>query len=171
MNKASLIPLNGLDFIEYVSPEPQQLENLFKQMGFVQVSKHLDKDVILYKQGDCQFVINKQKDTFAESFMKERKSPCVCSMGFRVNIPAKKALEIVCGLGAKAVEEDSLSHSFPAIYGVGGSLIYFIDDYQEGNNHWTKKFSIQNKAPSSPRLLFVDHLTNNVPVGKNGTLV
>ena len=98
--------------------------------------------------------------------MKNRKGPCVCSIGFRVDISAKKALEIVSSLGAKPVEKDSLSHSFPAIYGVGGSLIYFVEDYHKGNNHWAKKFSFNNQSPSHPKLLLIDHLTNNVPVGK-----
>ena len=160
------IPLNGIDFIEYASPEPTQLQKLFEKLDFVQVAKHKEKEILLYKQGDCQFVINNQKDSFSEQFMKERKSPCVSSIGFRVDIPAQQALEIVCSRGAKAVEKDSFSHSFPAIYGVGNSLIYFIEDYKkEDNNHWTKKFSFHNTNPPSPKLLFVDHLTNNVPVG------
>ncbi len=162
----SQIPLNGIDFIEYASPEPDKLQSLFEAMGFEQTASHFNKDVILYQQGDCQFVINRQKDSFAESFMKERQGPCVCSLGFRVDIPAQKALEIVSSLGAKPVEKDPLSHSFPAIYGVGGLLIYFVEDYQKGSNHWTKKFSFHNPAPPSPQLLLVDHLTHNVPVGK-----
>ena len=166
MAKAPFIPLNGVDFIEYASPEPDRLGQLFETMGFVQTANHRDKDVNLYQQGDCQFVINKQKDSFAEHFMRDRSGPCVCSIGFRVDISAEKALDIVSGLGAKAVEKDSLSHSFPAIYGVGDSLIYFVEDYRKGDNHWTKKFSFHNQSSSSPRLLLIDHLTNNVPVGK-----
>lgn len=166
MTKAPLIPLNGIDFIEYVSHEPDKLQALFERLGFVQVARHLDKDVLLYSQGDCQFVINRQKDSFASDFMKDRGGPCVCSIAFRVDIPARKALEIVSSLGARPVEKDSFSHSFPAIYGVGDSLIYFVDDYQEGNNHWTKKFSFQKESLPSPKMLFIDHLTNNVPVGK-----
>lgn len=162
----SHIPLNGIDFIEYVSPEPEKLKQLFVKMGFVQTANHKDKEVSLYQHGDCNFVINNQKDSFAESFGKKRQVPAVCSLGFRVNIPAKEALEIAVSQGARPVESDSSSHSFPAIYGVGDSLIYFSDDYKEGDNHWTKKFSFQNKAPSSPHFLLVDHLTNNVPVGK-----
>ena len=158
------IPLNGLDFIEYVSPDPDSLENLFQQLDFIKTAKHKEKDIILYQQGDCQFVINQEKESFAESFMKQRQSPCVCSMGFRVDIPAKEALEIAVSLGAKAVEPDP-SHSFPAIYGVGDSLIYFIDDYRKGDNHWTKHFSFEGKAIEDPNLLLIDHLTNNVPVG------
>lgn len=160
------IPLNGIDFIEYVSPEPDQLKKLFEQIGFVQTAQHKEKDVQLYQQGDCNFVINNQKDSFANDFMKNRKGPCVCSLGFRVNTPAQKALEITSSLGAKSVEKDSSSHSFPAIYGVGDSLIYFVEDYHKGDNHWTKKFSFHTKAPSDPKLLLVDHLTHNVPVGK-----
>ena len=166
MIKTSSIPLNGIDFVEYASPKPEKLQDLFENMGFVQVAKHKDKDVLLYKQGDCQFVINRQKDNFASAFMKDRNKPCVCSIGFRIDIPAKKALEIVSNLGARPVEEDSFSHSFPAIYGVGESLIYFVDDYHKGDNHWTKKFSFHNQAPSNPKMLSIDHLTNNVPVGK-----
>ena len=161
----SQIPLNGIDFIEYASPEPNRLQNLFEQLGFVYSARHKDKEVLLYQQGDCNFVINNQKDSFASSFMKDRGGPCVCSIGFRMNIPAEEALEKVCALGAKPVEKDLASHSFPAIYGVGDSLIYFVEDYREGDNHWTKNFSFHNKAPSSHRLLLVDHLTNNVPVG------
>ena len=158
------IPLNGLDFIEYASPQPDKLESLFQQLDFVKTARHHKKNVILYQQGDSQFVINREEDSFAESFMKQRQSPCVCSIGFRVDIPAKEAEEIAVSLGAKAVEPDS-SHSFPAIYGVGDSLIYFIDDYRKEDNHWTKRFSFSEKTIENPHLLFIDHLTNNVPVG------
>ena len=158
------IPLNGLDFIEYVSPEPDSLENLFQQLDFIKTAQNKKKDVVLYQQGDSQFVINREKDSFAENFMKQRQSPCVCSMGFRVDIPAKEALEIACSRGAKAVETDP-SHSFPAIYGVGDSLIYFVDDYQERDNHWTKNFLFKAKPVENPNLLLIDHLTNNVPTG------
>jgi len=160
------IPLNGIDFLEYASPEPEQLKNLFHRLGFVHTAQHKEKEASLYQQGDCNFVINNQKDSFALSFMKDRNSPCVSSMGFRVDIPAEEALEIVKSLGAKAVEKDSLSHSFPAIYGIGGSLIYFVENYKKGSNHWTENFKFHNEAPVDPAFLLIDHLTNNVPVGK-----
>ena len=158
------IPLNGLDFIEYASPEPDKLENLFQQLGFTKTAQHNKKDVILYQQGGSQFVINREKDSYAESFMKQRKSPCICSIGFRVDMPARAVLEIAESRGAKVASTDS-SHSFPAIYGVGDSLIYFIDDYKKGDNHWTKHFLFKDKPKEDPDLLLIDHLTNNVPVG------
>ncbi len=166
MKATPKIPLNGIDFIEYASPEPKKLKNLFQQFDFIQTASHKTKDVQLFQLGDCNFVINKQKDSFASDFMKERKGPCVCSIGFRVNIPAQEVLDIAISLGAKPVEKDTTSHSFPALYGVGNSLIYFVEDYQKENNHWNKKFSFTNESPENPRLLSVDHLTNNVPSGK-----
>ena len=166
MKPDSPIPLNGIDFIEFASPQSDTLGKLFEQLGFVQTAQHKDKEALLYQQGDCNFVINRQKDSFAESFRKKREGPCVSSIGFRVDIPAEKALEKLSSLGAKTVEKDSVSHSFPAIYAVGESLIYLVEDYHKGDNHWTKKFQFQKKAPDSPRLLSIDHLTNNVPKGK-----
>ena len=160
-----MIPLDGLDFIEYASPEPEKLEALFTQLGFIKTAKHNKKEVFLYQQGDIQFVINQEKDSFAEDFMKARKSPCVCAIAFRVRIPAKQALEILVSRGAKLVPKDP-SHSFPAIYGVGDSLIYLVEDYQKGSNHWLKSFSFTGQSPKKPYLLNLDHLTNNVPTGE-----
>ena len=164
------LPLNGIDFIEYAGPEPEQLKELFERLGFTEEALHREKPVRLFRQGDCRFVINGQKDSFAESFSRAHGGPSVCAMGFRVNMPAGKALELAVGRGAKAVERDSHSHSFPAVYGVGDSLIYFVEDYREGENHWTKKFRFLNSEtetePPSAGLLTIDHLTNNVETGK-----
>ena len=157
-------PLNGLDFIEYASPEPEKLEEVFQKLGFVKTAQHNEKDVLLYQQADIHFVINKEKDSFSSDFMKERQSPCVCSVAFRVDMPAHQALEFLQSRGAKVVEKDS-SHSFPAIYGVGGSLIYLIEDYKN-STHWKNTFSFSNSPAQNSRLLTVDHLTNNVPTGK-----
>lgn len=162
MEQKHLIPLNGIDFIEYVSPKPTQLKKLFEDFGFIQTARHKTKEIWLYQQGACNFVINNHKDCFASDFMNKRKGPCVSSIGFCVQIPAKKALDRVTSLGAKSVETDPSSHSFPAIYGVGDSLIYLIENPQ----HWMQNFVFHNKAPKQEKLLLVDHLTNNVPVGQ-----
>ena len=162
----SRVPLNGIDFLEYADSSPERLVSLFENMGFVKRASHKQKEVQLFSHGDCQFVINNQKSSFAEDFSKKRGGPCVSSMGFRVKIPAKEALEILKAKGAREVEKDDYSHSFPAIYGVGGSLIYLIDDFKEGENHWTKTFDFKNELPKNQDFFFIDHLTNNVAVGE-----
>lgn len=150
--------LSGLDFIEYTGPEPEKLVQLFLGLGFVQTAGHKKKSVLLFEQGDCRFILNKEKNSFAEDFGKAH-GPSVCSLGFLVK-DSKKAFEWAVSQGAKVVEKD-LSHSFPAVYGVGGSLIYFVES-GESQNH----FKYEALAPTSPFLLSVDHLTHNVPTGQ-----
>ncbi len=159
------ILLNGLDFIEYASPEPKKLKSLFQNLGFVETALHKDKEVYLFQLGDCNFVINNQKDSFAQDFSKNHNGPTVCSLGFRVNNSANQSLEWACSQGAKKVEKDNSSHSFPAIYGVGDSLIYFVEDHLNGG-HWKNSFKFHTKPPENPKMLSIDHLTNNVPVGE-----
>ena len=67
MTKAPLIPLNGIDFIEYASPEPNKLQTLFETMGFIQTARHSDKDVILYQQGGCQFCYQQSEGQFCRT--------------------------------------------------------------------------------------------------------
>ena len=117
--------LKGVDFIEYVSPEPNQLAQLWKSMGFVHKGRHKTKQVDLFKQGYTYFILNRQKNTFADDFSHQH-GPSVCALGFRVH-SAKKAFESALSKGAVAVPADQQSHSFPAIYGVGQSVIYFVE--------------------------------------------
>ena len=158
--------LKGIDFIEYSSPEPEKLVQLWKAMGFFRKGRHKKKPVELFLQGYTYFVLNRVKDSFAENFFQSH-GPSVCALGFRVR-SAKKALEHALSKGAGAVPYDKQSHSFPAIYGVGESLIYFVE---EDTSHFEKEFDLLEDSGSLPRakpsagLLSVDHLTHNVPQG------
>ena len=151
------IALNGIDFIEYATLEPEGLKSLFSQLGFEEVAVHHSKAASLFQQGQCRFVINSEKNSFAEEFFRLH-GPSVCALGFRVN-DAKLALDWALQKGAKAANKEG--HSFPAIYGVGGSLIYFVDK----DTHFQESFQFVKSPSSSPDLLFVDHLTHNVPQG------
>ena len=156
MTKNPLV-LNGIDFIEYASPAPEGLKSLFSQLGFEEVAFHRSKSVSLFQQGQCRFVINSERDSFAEEFFKLH-GPGVCALGFRVN-DAELALDWALQHGAKSPDREG--HGFPAIYGVGGSLIYLVDR----DTHFQESFQFIKTPASSPPLLFVDHLTHNVPRG------
>ena len=154
--------LKGLDFIEYSSPHPEELIQLWKSMGFVHKGRHKNKAVDLFFQSYTYFILNREKDTFAENFFQQH-GPSVCALAFRVH-SARKAFEWACAKGARAVPSDKPSHSFPAIYGVGQSIIYFVE---ESASHFEKEFDFFKNASSneSVGLLSVDHLTHNVPTG------
>ncbi|MCY4512675.1 MAG: 4-hydroxyphenylpyruvate dioxygenase [Bdellovibrionales bacterium] len=151
------VDLNGIDFIEYASPSTEKLKALFSRLGFEEVAHHRSKAVSLFQQGQCRFVINSETGHFSEEFFKLH-GPGVCALGFRVN-DAKQAQEWALQQGAKAPGGEG--HSFPAIYGVGGSLIYFVDK----DSHFQENFQFIKTPSVSSALLFVDHLTHNVSQG------
>ena len=75
--------LMGFEFVEFASPTPNLLEPLFEKMGFSLVAKHRSKDVVLYRQGDINFVVNREPKSPAAFFAAEH-GPSACAMAFRV---------------------------------------------------------------------------------------
>lgn len=161
--------LNGVDFIEYSGPGAQYFENLFTKMGFAEVAQVLGKKIKLFRQGDINFILNTEPDTFAAQFEKMH-GPSVSATGFRVG-NAEKAFEVAVSRGARPYDGNETSRGaspFLAVYGIGDSLIYFIDE----KNHkrmYENIFGLKNNDDLRPvglGLKIVDHFTNNVPVGE-----
>src|SRR6266480_875791 len=74
---------DGFEFIEYAAPDPAALGRLFEQMGFSAVAKHRSKNVLLYRQGDVNFIVNAEPNSFAQSFARVH-GPSICAIAFRV---------------------------------------------------------------------------------------
>ena len=74
---------DGFEFVEYAAPDPAALGALFESMGFVKVAKHRSKDVSLYRQGDVNFIVNAEADSFAQGFARVH-GPSICAIAFRV---------------------------------------------------------------------------------------
>lgn len=161
------VGLDGIEFVEYASTKPEELENLFFKVGFQKIGQHKRKNVTLYRQNQINFVINSEPGTFAQKFAKQH-GPSICATGFRVK-NAQKAFETAVARGAKPIEAkgDPASHSFPAVYGIGDSAIYFIDRYKD-RVHYDEDFRYTqvDKSPKGKGLTLIDHLTNNVPRGE-----
>lgn len=159
------IGLDGMEFIEYTAPDPKALEKLFERWGFQKIGDHKTKNVSLYAQGHIRFIVNREDDSFAREFSRSH-GPSICATGFRVK-DAKKALSEAVKRGAKPCPP-SKHHSFPAIYGIGDSVIYFIDQYSSAKLYgaYENDFSLYGKDKvHGYGLLKIDHLTNNVPKG------
>ena len=73
--------LMGFEFVEFASPTPGVLEPLMEQLGFTLVAKHRSKDVDLYRQGDINFIVNREPRSHAAYFAAEH-GPGACSMAF-----------------------------------------------------------------------------------------
>ena len=74
---------DGFEFVEYTAPDPKALGALFVSMGFTAVARHRSKDVTLFRQGDVNFIVNGEPDSFAQAFAKVH-GPSACAMAFRV---------------------------------------------------------------------------------------
>ena len=125
-------------------------------------------DIELWQQGDITYVLTAEAASFAARFVQDH-GPCAPSMGWRV-VDAQHAFERAVQLGAKPYEGGGKVLDVPAIYGIGGSLIYFVDQY-----HDTSPYNDEYEwlAPSKPRgvgFFYLDHLTHNVHKGNMDTL-
>src|SRR6478672_755871 len=158
---------DGFEFVEYTGPDPQALAALFERMGFVAAARHRSKNVTLYKQGDVNFILNAEPESFAQAFARLH-GPSVCAIAFRVK-DAAAAYERAIELGAKPVHGKlgPMELNIPAIEGIGGSLIYLVDRYGD-HTIYDVDFHplIADRAPAGAGLAAIDHLTHNVHRGR-----
>ena len=166
---------DGFEFIEYTAPDPKLLGALFEQMGFTAIAKHRSKDVWLYRQGRVNFIVNREPDSFAQSFARVH-GPSACAFAMRVK-DAAKAYKRALELGAKPYQGPvgPMELNIPAIRGIGDSLIYLVDRYP-GNGSNLSIYDVDfvplegvNQNPEGAGLIEVDHLTHNVYVGRMDT--
>jgi len=157
---------DGFEFVEYTAPDPDLLRSLFERLGFPVTARHRRKNVTLHRQGDINFIINAEPDSFGQKFARAH-GPSACAMAFRVK-DAARAFERAVELGARAVESrvGPMELNIPAIEGIGGSLIYLVDRYGERTIYDVDFQPVQTPAAvRSAGLTYIDHLTHNVRRG------
>jgi 4-hydroxyphenylpyruvate dioxygenase len=145
--------LNGIAFVEFVSPAPEKLDALFKAFGFSKLMRHEQRPVDLYRQGDITFLVNRDPRSFAAEFGKVH-GPSICAMGWRVH-DVKVAHQVAVKRGARAWDAES-------IYGIGDSLITFVEG--SGELRGFVPLEVPERVPSKG-FTVIDHLTNNVEKG------
>ncbi len=162
---------DGFEFVEYTAPDTALLRELFTKMGFPAVARHKRKDVTLHRQGDINFIINAEPGSYAESYAREH-GPSACAMAFRVE-DAKAAFERAVSLGATPAKTDVAKGEMdiPAIEGIGGSLLFFVDRYAAKGSIYEVDFDFfpdagQRLSKLDSRLTYIDHLTHNVQRGR-----
>ncbi|CAN7237363.1 4-hydroxyphenylpyruvate dioxygenase [Variovorax sp. LjRoot290] len=174
---------DGFEFIEYAAPDPAAMGQVFERMGFKAVAKHRHKNVLLYRQGTINFIVNAEPDSFAQRFARQH-GPSVCAIAFRVQ-DAKAAYERAIALGAWGFADKAGPGelNIPAIKGIGDSLIYLVDRWRGKNGaqfgdignigFYDVDFealpglsAIEALAPEGNGLTYIDHLTHNVHRGR-----
>ena len=161
--------LMGFEFVEFASPTANVLEPLFEKMGFSLVAKHRSKDVVLYRQGDINFIVNREPKSQAWYFAAEH-GAAACSMAFRVR-DSHKAYARALELGAQPIDIPTgpMELRLPAIKGIGGAPLYLIDRYEDGKSIYDIDFDFLPNADRHPKghgFRLIDHLTHNVYKGR-----
>lgn len=151
---------DGFEFVEFASPEPQELRDLFARMGYAHVANHKSKQIELWQQGDITYILNAEPDSFASRFVAEH-GPCAPSMAWRV-VDAQHAYDHAIAKGAEPYEGTDKTVNWPAIKGIGGSLIYFTDQYYDTSPYNAEFDWIEQSKPRGVGFYYLDHLTHNV---------
>ena len=160
---------DGFGFVEYAHPNPAELHSLFRTMGFEAVARHRAKAITLYRQGDVNYLVNEEPGSHAANFAAAH-GPCAPSMAFRV-VDARHAWERALENGAEPADPalGTLTMAVPAVRGIGGSLLYFLDTYGAKGSAFDGEFEWlgeRDPAPAGEGLHYLDHLTHNVGRGR-----
>jgi 4-hydroxyphenylpyruvate dioxygenase len=159
------LKLRGIEFTEFATPDADYMEKVFYGFGFSKLKKFKGRDIDYFNQNDIHFLMNNEQAGFSREFAK-RHGPAICSMGWRVE-DAQFAFEEAVKRGAKSAEDAPNKLPYPAIYGIGDSLIYFVDQFGDKGSIYDTDFEplTDQVIVEDKGFKVVDHLTNNVYQG------
>lgn len=156
----------GIEFLEFAADEQSAagLAKLFGALGFRNAGKHKSKQVTRWTQGGINLVINSEKEGFAHSHYITH-GTSVCALGLKVENAAAtldRAKKLHDTPFRQAVDPGELE--IPAVRGLGGSLIYFVDPTSELKSVWEIEFDAvtgQGKGVDAG-LTTIDHISQSM---------
>ncbi|TDR50972.1 4-hydroxyphenylpyruvate dioxygenase [Halomonas ventosae] len=174
LDRANPIGTNGFEFVEYTAPTAEGIEALralFIRMGFTETRRHRSKQVTLFQQEGVNFVLNAEPGSHAAEFASVH-GPSACAMAWKV-ADARQAFQHAVDHGAEPVENPVAEGEvgIPAVKGIGGSLLYFVDHKLDGEGRTIYDIDFEAIPGRSPQdnsvgLQVLDHLTHNVDRGQ-----
>ena len=125
------IGMDGIEYIEFATSKPQALGGILERMGFRLVARHRSREIELYRQGSMNLVVNSHPADIPRTVTPVER-PVISAMAIRVR-DADAAFRRALDLGAWDIPAHAraVELNIPAIHGVGESLIYFVDRYDE----------------------------------------
>ena len=137
--------MDGIEFIEYTTSEPQAFGALLQKMGFAAVARHRSREVMLYRQGAMNLIVNSHSSTAA--------GPTLAAVALRVR-DAGQAFQHSLDLGAweMPTRAAAMELHIPGIHGVGESFIYFVDRYKDFSIYDVDFVPLAGTDPNPPAL-------------------
>ena len=173
IDPANPLGLDGFEFCEFTSPDPDAMAAQFEQLGFVAAHHHPERDVVQYRQGRINLLLNRTAEGQAADF-RAAHGPSASGMAFRV-ADAKQAYDTALERGARPADatRGSLGDGSYVIEGIGGSYLYLVDRHGAAGelyDGWTEVAGWREaEASNSVGLDLLDHLTHNVRRGEMRT--
>jgi 4-hydroxyphenylpyruvate dioxygenase len=171
------IGLRGIGFVQFTTLDVARMDRIFKALGCSRLQERQDRKQSYYNQSNIHFIVDESESGFERAFCEQHGSS-ICAMGWKVDDP-QEAFDIAISRGAKIFEAGKIgtpSLKFPAIYGIGDSILYFIPNGEP--DKWLKELNFKELPeksihPVSQRkdrveelgFRTIDHLTNNVYKG------
>ena len=123
--------IDGIEFIEYATSQPQALGSVLQSMGFLPVARHRSREVMLYRQGSMNLIVNADPEALPR-MSAPTETPELKAIALRVR-DAAFAWRRSQDLGAWEIptRASAMELNIPGIHGVGDSLIYFVDRYKD----------------------------------------
>ena len=154
----------GIDFIEFAMDETAgaTFEAALAALGFANAGVHKSKAVTRWRQGDINLVVNCEKEGFAHSFNITHGS-AVCALALKVDDAAAalaRANRLLDQPFRQVVRAGEIY--IPAVRGLGGSLVYFVDDKTDLARHWEVDFDVPPAAGAGAGLTLVDHVSQSM---------
>jgi 4-hydroxyphenylpyruvate dioxygenase len=144
--------LDGIEFIEYSTSKPQALGQVLEMMGFRPVARHRSREVLLYRQGDMNVIVNAHAGQLPRS-VQPVETPVIAAVALRVR-DAAAAYRYAIERGAWVVPThvEVMELNIPAIHGVGSSRVYFVDRYRDFSIYDVDFTLIPTVEPRPPAL-------------------
>ena len=153
------VAATGIGFVEFASrgAEAEALAASLRSLGFVRTGQHRSKEIDLWQQGDIRFVVNREAEGHAAQTWNAR-GTCVCDIGIEVSSGAE-ALKRAEALGAQPFEKEIGVGvlTLPAIRGLAGSVLHFVDETNRLDRVWSDEFVAVETDARGAGLSHVDH--------------
>lgn len=157
------VATNGVAFLEFTSrgDEARMLECRLRSLGFSKVGQHRNKAAALWQQGDIRIVLNEDAKGHAAASWNAR-GTCVCDIGLKV-ADARSAVRRAKALGSEPFSQPvgPGELDIPAMRGLAGSVLHFIDAGSDLKRVWEIEFDAI-AAPEGVGLTHVDHIAQTM---------
>jgi len=144
--------IDGIEFIEYATAHPLELCALLERIGFVATGRHRSREVILYRQGTMNVIVNADPHALARAG-NEAQWTVLSAIALRVrDADAAYRRAIDSGAWAIPTRAGAMELNIPGIHGVGDSIIYFVDRFRDFSIYDVDFTPIANVTPRPPAL-------------------